>query len=1552
MFDGNFADFGVSEGRRGFTVNDLRDAGNVDTVRNVEQFEFNDMVLTANELSQAIQTGIAPPSDIIIEARVESIIPGDEDPGALEVIVSGVPDGVRLSEGTDNGDRTWSMTVMQVAVLAIAIPAASSFASEAFALNVEAIRLDANGEVVSSAGIEVDAQAEFNQADVVRVLIGPAAVQAAAVPITTTMQTQAAEAADAAAMAEAAAQSAANGASSSSSSGSSGSSAGNGGQSGQAAQADVVPVVETAPVDTAAEQAPIDPLSAVVAETIAETVIDATVVPATDPSVTPAQPAANGASNGNANANTNANVPVDVSAPDLTAAAASGNEDAAIALDISSALVDGNDLSITISGIPTGATLSAGTDNGDGSWTLTSAQLSGLTVTPPSDSSSDFTLTVTATATDAGSTADSVQTLSVTVNPVADTPTLSVAAASGSEDTAISLSLSAALSDTDGSESLGAIVISGVPTGATLSAGTDNGDGSWTLTSAQLSGLSITPPSDSSSDFTLTVTATATDADSTADSVQTLSVTVNPVADTPTLSVAAASGNEDTAISLSLSSALTDTDGSESLGIVISGVPTGATLSAGTDNGDGSWTLTSAQLSGLSITPPSNDSADFALTVTATSTDGASTSQSVGTVNVTVGAVADTPSLSVADVAGNEDTAITLNITSALTDSSESLSVVISGVPTGATLSAGTDNSDGSWTLTSAQLSGLSITPPSNDSADFALTVTATSTDGASTSQSVGTVNVTVGAVADTPSLSVADVAGNEDTAITLNITSALTDSSESLSVVISGVPTGATLSAGTDNSDGSWTLTSAQLSGLSITPPSNDSADFALTVTATSTDGGDTSQSIGTVNVSVGAVADAPTLNAGDVAGNEDTAISLSLSTALTDGSETLGNVVISGVPAGTQFSAGTNNGDGTWSFTSAQLSGLTLTPPPDRDTNITLSVAVTSTDGADSATTNGNFTVTINPVADTPNDITLSADAVDENVANGTVVGTATGVDSDSGDTFTYALTNDAGGRFAIDANTGEITVADGSLLNFEAAMSHDITIRVTDTDGLTYDETKAITLNDLREFDDTHQAEVVGAGAVGYWRLGDANATAVDEISGSNGTWVNNTAYQDVSDPFANINNLGSNFDGVDDYVSIPDSAAWNQADGTIQLWFNADTVSGVDTLISRDPAGGNPGDFYIDRSGSDILVRMRDADGGTLTATNVVTAGNWYQLTVTFGSGGLEIYIDGTRVAHDPTITAGIDGGSSNVLVGAYDGPSYLFDGKISEVAIFDSQLPEATIDGLYSAGATGTDLLTLTSGADVNAGTAGEDFIAGAAGNDTLSGGAGEDRLYGDAGDDTLNGGGGADILMGGDGVDSLFGDALADVLSGGNGNDILTGGAGADTLLGGAGSDTASYATSASAINVNLTTGAATGGDAQGDTFTSIENLTGSGFNDGLVGDGNVNILTGNAGNDTLQGLGGADTLYGGLGSDVFIVGQGDGNDTIDGGAGGGWTDSITLQNADSSAVGSGWTVSLTSGSVQSDNGSAKTFTDDAAGTITLEDGTEIGFQNIESINY
>ena len=176
------------------------------------------------------------------------------------------------------------------------------------------------------------------------------------------------------------------------------------------------------------------------------------------------------------------------------------------------------------------------------------------------------------------------------------------------------------------------------------------------------------------------------------------------MADAPTLTANDVSGNEDTAIALDVTSALTDSDGSESLSITITGVPTGATLSAGTDNGGGSWTLTPAQLSGLTLTPSSDSDADFTLTVTSTSSDGGDSAQTVDTFDLTVNPLADAPTLTANDVSGNEDTAIALDVTSALTDTdgSESLSITITGVPSGATLSAGTDNGGGSWTLTPA----------------------------------------------------------------------------------------------------------------------------------------------------------------------------------------------------------------------------------------------------------------------------------------------------------------------------------------------------------------------------------------------------------------------------------------------------------------------------------------------------------------------------------------------------------------------------------------------------------------------------------------------------------------------------------------------------------------------------------------------------------------------------------------------------------------------------------------------------------------------------------
>ncbi len=91
-------------------------------------------------------------------------------------------------------------------------------------------------------------------------------------------------------------------------------------------------------------------------------------------------------------------------------------------------------------------------------------------------------------------------------------------------------------------------------------------------------------------------------------------------------------------------------------------------------------------------------------------------------------------------------------------------------------------------------------------------------------------------------------------------------------------------------------------------------------------------------------------------------------------------------------------------------------------------------------------------------------------ENAANGTVVGvTALASDADAtNNTITYTLDDNAGGRFAIDGSTGVVTVADGTLLDREAAASHNITVRAASSDGSSNTQVMTINLNDVDEFD----------------------------------------------------------------------------------------------------------------------------------------------------------------------------------------------------------------------------------------------------------------------------------------------------------------------------------------------------------------------------------------------------------------------------------------------------------------------------------------------------
>ena len=136
-------------------------------------------------------------------------------------------------------------------------------------------------------------------------------------------------------------------------------------------------------------------------------------------------------------------------------------------------------------------------------------------------------------------------------------------------------------------------------------------------------------------------------------------------------------------------------------------------------------------------------------------------------------------------------------------------------------------------------------------------------------------------------------------------------------------------------------------------------------------------------------------------------------------------------------------------------------------------ITVRATSQDGSVADTV---FTIALADVDEfdvaAPTDSNAAADSVAENAANGSLVGITAGAGDADATTngVSYTLTDDAGGRFAIDANTGVVSVADGSLLDREAAASHAITVRATSQDGSVADTVFTIALTDADEFDVT--------------------------------------------------------------------------------------------------------------------------------------------------------------------------------------------------------------------------------------------------------------------------------------------------------------------------------------------------------------------------------------------------------------------------------------------------------------------------------------------------
>ena len=415
------------------------------------------------------------------------------------------------------------------------------------------------------------------------------------------------------------------------------------------------------------------------------------------------------------------------------------------------------------------------------------------------------------------------------------------------------------------------------------------------------------------------------------------------------------------------------------------------------------------------------------------------------------------------------------------------------------------------------------------------------------------------------------------------------------------------------------------------------------------------------------------------------------------------------------------------------------------------------------------------------------------------------------------------------------------------------------------------------------------------------------------------------------------LGANLENLTLTGSAAINGTGNDLNNTITGNSASNTLDGglgFDTLI-----GGDGNDTYIVDSTTDIITETNT--GGTDIVKSSVSlslvdtdgtganGGNIENLTLT---GAAAINATGNALAN--TLT-GNDG--DNTLIGAA-GADQLIGGAGSDTASYSGSVSGVTVSLVTSSGIGGDaqgdtlygiENLTGSAYNDTLTGDSSANILDGGTGNDTMSGGAGNDTYIVDSttdiitetttgGTDTIqssvsfslvdtdgtgaNGGNIENLTLTGTAAINGTGNSAANTITGNSYNNTLIGGAGSDTLIGGAGNDTASYSGSTDGVTVSLVTGATNiGGDAQGDTLSGIENITGSAFNDTLTGDANDNTLIGGDGADSLNGGAGNDTLDlktnttatafaldsadGGTGNDTVIVSQSGLGGALNGGA-------------------------------------------------------------------
>ncbi|MEQ1715900.1 MAG: hypothetical protein ABL907_07940, partial [Hyphomicrobium sp.] len=581
------------------------------------------------------------------------------------------------------------------------------------------------------------------------------------------------------------------------------------------------------------------------------------------------------------------------------------------------------------------------------------------------------------------------------------------------------------------------------------------------------------------------------------------------------------------------------------------------------------------------------------------------------------------------------------------------------------------------------------------------------------------------------------------------------------------------------------------------------------------------------------------------------------------------------------------------------------------------------------------------VDPAA--PTGILLSNNTIAESSFEGLLVGTLSASD-DEGDTAVFELTGDAGGRFKLVGN--QVVTVYHSFIDFEQETSHDITVKVTDGDGLTFETTLTIDVLDSNpeyvvgpNYADTDDIIYGGAyndflaanggndilrGGGGFDTLRGGTGDDTAEYSGNFAdydiTLGEGVVY--VTDKRPDLDGTGAGPDGIDTLAHFGGVfSGVGYADAIEHLKFADQTVNTADLVAPTDialsaasideaAAGGTVVGQLTTTDKSDVIpgivtetftYALLDNPGGLFAISGdklVIADGATLDVETAASHDVIVQVTDGDGHTFDKTFTIGVTDVNeaatitlSNKRASLLETASTAARIKVADIVVTDQDAPAAFRNNTLKLAGRDAALFeivgqSLVLKAGVNLDFAAKRSLDVAVAVDDADVTGTPDAVTANY-KLAITDAAGLRMIHGTSANDTLIGTAGSDYMDGHGGNDTFVGGNGNDKYVVDSAGDRVVENAGGNwdVIRSSISLTLAQHVEALWLTGMTAINGTGNDAANGLYGNAAANRLMGLGGRDAMRGNGGDDTLLGGDGNDRLF--GGDGADKLYGEAGG-----------------------------------------------------------------